>query len=416
MNLPIKERRKHQLKAKLVSLDDFWEQEKDNFFKDIKPTIKQKGSSSSALAQNFEEVIAFYVVNQRLPQSNADDFEEKKLARKFAAILKHKSNPELQSMDIHELFKENKQVEPSPKDSLPQIDLNDEDALLSLIDSRLGDDITRNVLDTASLSKSKNRREDTAKRLPCPDFHNYMPIFESIRKLVDNRETNIEPFRGYANKISIGDVFFWEGLTCFVAEEVKMEFDPKGQPNPRLRVIFDNGMYADLLMQSMSQGMYRSNNSRRITQNMAKLMDKISKPLEEKYGKKTGEIYLLSTTSNSPSVNQYKSLIKIGVTTKTTPQRIKNAEMEATYLFSPVKILKILPCYNMDVGSFETMIHAKLNEYRKSIKISNKQSNKVVEATEWFDVPMQIAINTALEIVKQSHPDFNSDEHDNVFV
>jgi hypothetical protein len=145
-------------------------------------------------------------------------------------------------------------------------------------------------------------------------------------------------------------------------------------------------------------------------------MGKISKPLEEKYGKKTGEIYLLSTTSNSPSVNQYKSLIKIGVTTKTTPQRIKNAEMEATYLFSPVKILKILPCFNMDVGSFETMNHAKLNEYRKSIKISNKQSNKVVEATEWFDVPLQLAVNVALDIVKQSHPNVDYDAHGNIFI
>ena len=279
MDLPIKERRKHQLKGKLVSLDEFWEQEKDNFFKDIKPTIKPASSSSSPLVQNFEEVIAFYVVNQRLPDNSAVDFEEKKLARKFAAILKQKSNPELQSMDIHELLKDNKQDEVSPKETLLDIDLNDEDALLGLIDSQLGDDITRTVLDTASLPKSKNRREDKAKRLPCPDFHQYMPVFESVRNLIDNREANIEAFEGYANKIKIGDVFIWDGLTCFVAEEVKMEFDPKGNPNPRLRVIFDNGMYADLLMQSMSQGMYRSKNSRRITQNMTKLLSRISKPL-----------------------------------------------------------------------------------------------------------------------------------------
>ena len=288
MDLPIKERRKHQIKAKLVSLDEFWEQEKDNFFKDIKPTLKPTSSSGSPLVQNFEEVIAFYVINQRLPSDDASDFAERLIARKFSAVLKAKNNSELQKIDVHGLLSEENSTNGS-NEEISEVDLNDEDALLDLINNQLGDEVTRTVLDTSKLSKPKNSRADTAKRLPCPDFHQYMPVFETVRKLIDNREANIEAFKGYANKIAIGDVFIWDGLTCFVAEEVKMEIDPKGNPNPRLRVIFDNGMYADLLMQSMSQGMYRSKNSRRITQNMTKLLGRISKPLEEKYGKKTGK-------------------------------------------------------------------------------------------------------------------------------
>jgi hypothetical protein len=414
MDLPIKERRKHQLKAKLVSLDEFWEKEKDNFFKDIKPTIKPTSPSSSPLVQNFEEVIAFYVLNQRLPSNDASEFAERVIARKFSAVLKAKDNIELQKMDVHGLLSEENSAS-SSNEKVTEIDFNDEDALLDLINNQLGNELTRTVLDTSKLSRPKNSRADTAKRLPCPDFHQYMPVFEAVRKLIDNREANIEAFQGYANKIAIGDVFIWDGLTCFVAEEVKMEFDPKGNPNPRLRVIFDNGMFADLLMQSMSQGMYRSKNSRRITQNMTKLLGKISTPLEEKYGKKTGEIYFLSSASNSSSVKQFDNLIKIGVTTKTTPQRIKNADMEATYLFAPVKILKILPCYNMDVNSLESLIHASLHEYRKSIRISNQLGGKVVEATEWFDVPLNIAIDTALSIIKKSHPNYQSDDHGNVY-
>ena len=88
--------------------------------------------------------------------------------------------------------------------------------------------------------------------------------------------------------------------------------------------------------------------------------------------------------------------------------------MEATYLFAPVKILKILPCYNMDVISLESLIHASLHEYRKSIRISNQQGGKVVEATEWFDVSLDIAVNIALNIVKKSHPNYQSDEHGNL--
>ena len=89
--------------------------------------------------------------------------------------------------------------------------------------------------------------------------------------------------------------------------------------------------------------------------------------------------------------------------------------MEATYLFAPVKVLKILPCYNMDVNSLEAMIHAKLNKHRKSIKILNKQSNKTVEATEWFEVSLSKAVSTALTIVKKSNPDSESDAYGNIF-
>lgn len=409
MSTSIKERRKSRLVAKLVSLDEFWEQEKDHYFKDVRASITLKSHGSSALEQNFQEVLDFFAENKRVPSEAAPDLEEKLLARKLVSISKQKDDPKLKSMDVYGLLSSN-------ISNKPEIDLDDEAALLQLIDTKLGDDLTKSIITPSGLtSKQKNRREDSAKRSPCSSFFQYLPIFTDVRRLIDEGMASITPFRDYANKIAIGDVFFWDGLTCLVAEEVKMEFDPKGKPNPRLRVIFDNGTYADLLMQSLSQGMYRSHNTRRLKQNMSEKLASISNTLEEKYGQKTGEIYFLSSTSTAESVKQFKNLLKIGVTTRNTPNRIRNAEMEATYLFAPVKVLRILPCYNMNVENLESMIHAELHAYRKSIRLTHRQSNKIVEATEWFDVPLQVALDTALEIVKKSHPNYQMDKHHNIY-
>ena len=98
--------------------------------------------------------------------------------------------------------------------------------------------------------------------------------------------------------------------------------------------------------------------------NVAKQLGETSKTLEERYGNKTGEIYFLASHSTSPEVTKFKNLIKISVTSNQAP-RIRNADVEGTYLYSPVRILKILPCYNINVQGLETLIHTQLHSYRK---------------------------------------------------
>jgi|GEM_PF-3076768 len=407
--------RKNTFIAKKKSLDELWEIEKDNFFKDVKPSITLSSTKTNPLEQNFEQVIAFYVMHQRLPSDAKDaSFEERGLARKLKSLRKHKDDPNLVTMDTHGLLQEPSQ--PEQEDAVIVPDLDDEDALLAFINSSLGDDITQSVMDTSRLSaKPKTTRSDAASRKPCPDFYKYMKLFSVVRNLVDNQKATIVPFKAEHAQINIGDVFFWDGLTCIVTEEVKMEFDSKGEPNPRLRVIFDNGMYADLLKQSISQGMYRSKNTRKVTPGVYNMLNSLSQPLEAKYGKKTGEIYFVASLSDSPNVKQYKNLIKIGVTTRTTPKRVKDADTQSTYLYAPVRVMKIMPCYNMNVTGLEDMIHAALNDYRKIIAIKNHKTGKVTDAIEWFDIPLQQAYLVAMDIAQSRIPNMKQDEHGNLY-
>lgn len=416
----IKKRRKAKLEAKLISRQAYWESEKDRLFRDIQPAVKKGAGSSTPLLQSIVEINAFYVMNKRMPSIDGD-FEEKKLARRLQSLQQHSGNEDLKAADVHGLLKDvitdNDVDEAFVEKKQPiELDKSSDDTLAKSILDIFGQGVRGKLLDTRPLKASpKNTNERYGKRLPCPDFQRYVDVFSRIKAMMDTRQATIEPFKGRGANIALGEVFIWDGITCFVSEEVRMEYDPNGKPNPRLRVIFDNGTFADLLQQSFSQGMYRSSGTRRVSQNVAKYLDKLAQPLEKKYGVKTGEIYFLGTHSKQPAISQYDNLVKIGVTNSTTPKRTNNAAHEPTYLYAPIRILKILPCYNMNVMGLESLIHAALHDYRKEITITDKVNYKQLTATEWFDIPLEKAVNIALDIAKGNYADLELDEFGNVF-
>ncbi len=235
-----------------------------------------------------------------------------------------------------------------------------------------------------------------------------------IKDKIDNAPGSVVPFKG-ASRIEVGDVFIWGGITCFVEKELKMEFDANGKANPRLKIIFDNGMFADMLYQSFSQGMYRSSGTRRVAVNVSDRLGKTSKSLKEQYGDKTGEIYFLASHSTSPEITKFNNLIKIGVTTNQTPLRIRNADTEGTYLYAPVRILKILPCYNINVQGLESLIHTQLHAYRKEITLRHKKTGKDIIAREWFDVSLKYAVEVAVDTVRNHVSNISLDENDNLW-
>ncbi len=413
--------RKTKIEAKKFSMDEFWAKEKSRLFKDIKPKKKNYSASGSSAVQSLIKINDFYEVNQREP-SECGPFEEKKLARALKRLRELKGKIDTESADIHGLLsvkhvKSAEQVEVNESENIKKtkLDKTNNKTLANSILNLFGGGKHDKLFDTSKLKqgKLKNTQETYGKRTPCPEFHTYIPIFNAIKKMIDARESVIEPFRK-GNIINIGDVFIWDGITCFVSEELKMELDAQGKPNPRLRVIFDNGTHANILKQSFSQGMYRSNGTRRISKRVDSLLGSLSKPLEQRYGKKTGEIYFLSSHSNNPEVLKFDNLIKIGVTESTTPLRTRNAETESTYLFSPVRILKIIPCYNMNVMGLEALIHTALNDFRKEVVLSNKRTGKTITAREWFDISIEKALAISMEIVRGNYAGYSLDQSGNL--
>lgn len=407
------------LSKRSLNLDEFWEQEKDDLFKDIVAKTKSSDASSDPAMQTLNDVNEFFSKHNREPKPDGN-LEEKLLARKLKGIRKLSNRKDLKDADINGLLlgdvSGSRTYETAKEENIPQLDTTNDDALADSVLGLLGGDNLKGLFDTDTLKKAKpkNSQDRVGQRTPCPEFSRYIPIFNKIMNAIDNHPGSISPFKG-TSKIQVGDVFIWGGITCFVEKELKMEFDSNGKANPRLKVIFDNGMYADMLYQSFSQGMYRSNGTRRVKINVAKQLGETSKSLEERYGNKTGEIYFLASHSTSQEVTKYNSLIKIGVTTNQTPLRTRNADSESTYLYAPVRILRILPCYNINVQGLESIIHTQLNKFRKEIKLRHKKTGKELIATEWFDVDLENAVATAIRTVRDSFKHVAIDENDNLW-
>lgn len=405
------------LSKRSLNLDEFWEQEKDDLFKDIVAKTKSSDASSDPAMQTLNEVNEFFSKHNREPKPYGN-LEEKLLARKLKGIRELSNRKDLKDADINGLLLDSLSDNESSKVvKVPQLDTTNDDALADSVLDLLGGDNLKGLFDTNTLKKAKpkNSQDRVGQRTPCPEFYRYIPIFNKIMDAIDNHPDSISPFKG-TSKIHVGDVFIWGGITCFVEKELKMEFDSNGKANPRLKIIFDNGMYADMLYQSFSQGMYRSSGTRRLNINVARHLGEASKSLEERYGKKTGEIYFLASHSSSPEVTKFKNLIKIGVTTNQTPLRIRNADTEGTYLYAPVRILKILPCYNINVQGLESLIHTQLHNYRKEIRLRNKKTGKDVLATEWFDVELDKAVSIAINTVRNRFSDISLDENYNLWM
>ena len=82
----------------------------------------------------------------------------------------------------------------------------------------------------------------------------------------------------------------------------------------------------------------------------------------------TGWVYVLKSKSNDDEIKSRKDLYKIGFSSRSVDERIKNAKNEATYLYADVKKVATYGCYNRNAHkyrkSFTSIFCYCLLEYR----------------------------------------------------
>jgi len=113
--------------------------------------------------------------------------------------------------------------------------------------------------------------------------------------------------------------------------------------------------------------------------------------------KPTGYIYVLKSLSDSPEIKSIDNLYKIGFSTTTVAERIVNAENEPTFLNAKVEIVATWKAYNMNVPSFEALIHRVFKDVRLQVRIGNQIPE------EWFVVPYT-AIEKAIQCIIKEIP------------
>lgn len=357
---------------------------------DVQP-LKPKSGLVNLYGNQFSEIVAYYEQHGRLPtEGNMVSLDEKRLARRLKSI---KENPDLclqlRSIDFYKLLESNSSdyihtnlaAESEPPSyinkselvtSLEDIFADDDDELLNFDEP--------DIFSVTHVSVDKKEQPDEiAQRQPCPDFQRFEPVFLQLRSGLKNGIFSLERFT-HKLKISEGDFFVLNGVIGYVysAGERLREYSTY---NARLHLIFENGTEMNMLYQSLTHGLVRDKEGRKVQLNGQKLIPSDVSVL-------SGLVYILATKSKDPALIPYKqNLYKIGFTETTVEQRIKNAEKDRTFLEAPVRIVGTSQCFNLNAQKLESLVHGFLATRRLNITLKS-HTGQVYTPKEWFNVPL----------------------------
>lgn len=100
----------------------------------------------------------------------------------------------------------------------------------------------------------------------------------------------------------------------------------------------------------------------------------------------SGHIYVLKSLSTDPLIANMQNLHKIGFSTTSVEQRIKNSAKSPTYLMAPVKVVAGYRLYNVKASWMENLLHRVFAEVRLDLTQADKKGRDY-DPTEWFVVP-----------------------------
>ncbi|MDY0135213.1 MAG: GIY-YIG nuclease family protein, partial [Atribacterota bacterium] len=240
--------------------------------------------------------------------------------------------------------------------------------------------------------------DEIAQQTHCADFYKFESIFKDIQAKLKSGELQHVHFQKEL-QIREGDAFIMEGVLCLVDEVGEYKEDNFGRPNPRLRIIFENGTESNHLLRSFGRRMYKDKTSRRIIQDADSVVDAFNNVSHK--DKRAGQIYFVTTMSDNPALRAIPNLIKIGYTEQTVEERTKNAERDTAFLEAPVKILASMECYNLNPNKFETLIHGFLYAQRLRMTLVGR-NGKSYHPNEWFSVSLEDAMEAARRIIDGS--------------
>jgi len=352
----------------------------------------------------FEEIERFVEEHGRIPQHGEDrDIFERLYAVRLDQIRKSAECREvLKGLDARGLLDA---VDiGSEKEAANELD--DDDLLAALgVDANAESDISQ--LKHVRSRKEIKAAEEVARRAPCSDFAEFKPMFEKVQaELESGKRQTLKFGDSESNQIKLGDLFILEGQKILIAgmgEEFMAEY---GEPNRRLRVIYDNGTESDLLIRSLQAAMYRDRTSRRITQPELR---SLFSDTEDEGDLATGYIYVLRSESDHPFVAEHRELIhKIGVTGGEVKGRIANAKKDPTYLLADVEIIAQYKLANINRKSLEKLLHKFFASARLDMLLKDRFGSDV-GPREWFLLPLSVIDEVVQKIKEGTISEFRYD-------
>jgi hypothetical protein len=167
----------------------------------------------------------------------------------------------------------------------------------------------------------------------------------------------------------------------------------------RLRVIYNNGTEADLLMRSLQRSLHRDPSARVITDLSA---GPLFGGLSDEGDTETGTLYVLRSASDHPAIAQNRELIqKIGVTGSEVERRIAGANDDPKFLFANVDIVATYKLFNINRSKLENIMHRVHAPARLELEMPDR-FGRTVKAREWFLVPLPVIDDEVAKVRDQT--------------
>ncbi|GEO80423.1 GIY-YIG nuclease family protein [Pararhodospirillum oryzae] len=270
-------------------------------------------------------------------------------------------------------------------------DLLDNDALLAQlgIEDRAASPLTQ--LRHVRSAAERRVAEEIAAREPCHDFARFKPLFEAMKRDLDEGERVSRAIRKDAGflktDIRKGEFFILGGQILYVAEKGEPIKAPNGEMDARLRVVYDNGTESNLLLRSLQRALYKDKASRRITE---PLPGPLFAETYDSDDSASGTIYVVRSLSDHPGVAAHRDVLhKIGVTGGAVERRIANARLDPTFLMADVEVVATYELFNINRVRLENVIHRVFGSARLEVEIKDRFGKPVVPR-EWFIVPLPV--------------------------
>lgn len=341
----------------------------------------------------FEDILRFHQAHGRAPQhGEGGDIFERLYAVRLDQLRKlPEAHALLSALDEPGLLA-------GAASTAADVDALDEDTLLAElgVDVPIVDEQDIRVLKHVRSVAEKRLAEEIANRDKCEDFEKFEHLFDAVRKELQTGVRQGLTFQSREKTLDdiVQDAYFIIGGQIAYIAEVGEEFTTEyGRRDSRLRVVFDNGTEASVLMRSLQRSLHRDEAARLIS-------DPDAGPLfggiQEEGDIESGTIYVLRSMSNHPFVAEHRELIhKIGVTGGRVETRIAAAAKDATYLLAEVEIVATYKLHNLNRSRLENIFHRLFGAAQIDLTIEDR-FGQPVKPKEWFLVPLHV-VDEAVE-------------------
>lgn len=342
--------------------------------------IEKKSVSATPddrLSESFMEINEFFSLNNTEPRSGGD-INEHKLASRLKHIRENKEQRDfLSKYDTYGLLK----IEAKDLDTVSDIFADDDLDLLSIEDSSVF-----NIKNVPEIKRDRSDPDFVAQRELCADFDQYEHLFARVQRELKSGAKKLSTF--VEKDMKQGDFFVLSGVLIYL-EKVDVPYRGNSQKiNRRTRCIYENGTESSVLLRSLGKRLSDAGYAVKDNQDVVSVEDGDSE---------TGYIYVLKSLSDNPRIASTKNLFKIGFSTTSVEDRIKNAERDPTYLMAPVSIVATYRCFNMNPQRFERLIHRFFSDSCLDIEIIDSDG-KNYTPKEWFIAPI-VVIGKVIELI-----------------